>query len=75
MAKLLSFEHISFDLFTQNIDIVFYTGDFTDHFGWLTTKSSVEHSIEFVTQQIKANFPNVPVVMVIGNHDIHPSDA
>ncbi|XP_031616396.1 sphingomyelin phosphodiesterase-like [Contarinia nasturtii] len=59
----------------KNIDLIYYTGDFADHFSWLTTKSSIKHSIEFVTQQIKEKFPKTPVIMVIGNHDIHPSDA
>lgn len=62
-------------MFLQNIDLIYYTGDFADHFGWLTTKESIKHSIEYITQQIKENFPDIPVAMVIGNHDLHPSDA
>lgn len=59
----------------QNIDIIYYTGDFGNHFDWLSPRSSVMNGIEFVTRQIKEKFPNVPVMMTIGNHDIHPANA
>lgn len=66
--------HISFKQ-PQDIDIIYYTGDFADHFGWLSTMDTVKYTIEFITSQFKLKFPNKPVAMVIGNHDIHPSDA
>lgn len=62
-------------LFYQNIDLIYYTGDFGDHFDWLSSQLGVKRALEFVTQQIKEKFPNVPVAMAIGNHDVHPSDA
>lgn len=56
-------------------DLIINYPIFTDHFGWMTTKYDVKHSIEFITSLMKMKFPNKPIVMVIGNHDIHPSDA
>lgn len=62
-------------IYCQNIDLIYYTGDFGDHFNWDTSQSSVKHTIEFITQQFKEKFPNIPVIMALGNHDTHPSDA
>lgn len=59
----------------KKIDLIYYTGDFADHFGWATSQSHVKHAIEFITRQIKEKFPNTPVIMAFGNHDNHPSDA
>lgn len=60
---------------SQNIDLIYYTGDFGDHFEWLTSRDSVKDSIKFVTETVKRNLPGIPVAMVLGNHDIHPSNA
>lgn len=61
--------------FLQQIDFIYYTGDFTDHFEWLSTKGGVQESIAYITNVVKRVFPNVPVAMVLGNHDIYPSNA
>lgn len=68
---------ISADGFRDCIILLYYLFFrlLVDHFGWLTRKDDVKHSIEFITSLMKMKFPNKPIVMVIGNHDIHPSDA
>ena len=59
----------------KDIDIIYYTGDFGDHFDWLSSRATVQHGIEFVTGQLKEKFPNITVIMTIGNHDIYPTDV
>lgn len=59
----------------KEIDWIYYTGDFADHFGWATSKSGVKHAIQFITETIKRNFPNKKIALILGNHDQHPSDA
>lgn len=57
------------------IDYIYYTGDFIDHFEWLTSKQWVRDSVAFVTDTMRRAFPGVPIVPLLGNHDVHPSNA
>lgn len=58
-----------------HIDYVYYTGDFIDHFEWQTSKQWVLDSVAFGTDAMRRAFPGVPVVAMLGNHDVHPSNA
>lgn len=59
----------------QKIDLVYFTGDFLDHFQWNTTQDYVKQSLEFVTNVFKNYFSDVPVVPILGNHDVHPANS
>lgn len=59
----------------KHIDLIYYTGDTVDHFGW---KTSIEHnsaSIRRMTEYFKNEFPNVPLYPVLGNHEGHPTNS
>lgn len=65
---------INLNIREQNIDFVYYTGDFADHFAWNMTRENVKESIEFVTNLFKNLFGELTVIPVLGNHDIHPAN-
>jgi len=59
----------------QNPDLVYVTGDFPAHDIWNQTRKSIVDSISQASKMIKEAFPNTPIVMAVGNHDIAPSNS
>lgn len=71
----MRFRMISPVSFLQNIDLIYYTGDFADHFEYNTSIAQIKYSIEFITNEFKNSFGDIPVIMLLGNHDVHPANS
>lgn len=65
---------LRFFFYWQKIDLIYYTGDFVDHFQWASSVDSVKDAIKFVTDTLKNTFGSIPIIPVLGNHDTHPAN-
>lgn len=55
--------------------MVYYTGDTIDHYIWATSKESNKRVMDQVHDKFKEKFPNIPVFIVPGNHEAHPTNV
>lgn len=53
-------------------DIILWTGDSSSHDLFNMKASDVRNTISNLTSLISLNFPGVPVIPALGNHDFHP---
>ena len=54
-------------------DFILWTGDNSPHVKGLN-KSDIMSHLRFVTKKLNKQYPNVPVIPVLGNHDSSPAD-
>lgn len=59
----------------KHIDMIYYTGDIVDHFSWRTSIEHNSESIRKMSRYLIAQFPNVPIYPVLGNHEAHPANS
>lgn len=56
------------------IDLIFWTGDNTDHHFFSQSEYNILNEIKITTNLIEHYFPKIPVIPVLGNHDTYPLD-
>ena len=54
-------------------EFILWTGDSSAHDATLNT-TDIMSNLRFVVQRLHENFPGVPVIPVLGNHDSAPKD-
>lgn len=57
---------------TQDIDLIYFTGDIVDHGSWKATKEMNVRDITYAFRILAESFPNSPVLPAIGNHESFP---
>ena len=59
--------------FVPNPDFILWTGDNSPHVKNVNTSEVMRH-LRFVTKKLNQQYPGIPVIPVLGNHDSSPAD-
>jgi sphingomyelin phosphodiesterase len=56
-------------------DLIIWTGDSISHDVRSVTEEHVYRSIQILTDLLRDSFPDVPILVSLGNHDFHPANV